>query len=92
LPLSGPYSQLQSSQLIEATSHDGTVCGLRFTPDGQQLLSTGNDERLRCWCARTGAKSFTHYLGTKGRSKRGVQMAVVQPGSARNAVGLSTYS
>jgi WD40 repeat protein len=38
VPLAGPYSQLQNSRFVEACSHHGVVCGLRFSPDGQQVM------------------------------------------------------
>ena len=35
-------------------AHNGTVNGLRFTHDGQDLVSLGHDEEMRVWDLETG--------------------------------------
>ena len=39
-------------------AHDGTVNGLRFTGDGQYLVSLGHDEKMRVWDLETGLNTL----------------------------------
>jgi len=74
-----PKEELYSKNM--ATAHNGTITGLCFTPDGQYLLSTGTDGRLRCWNTKTGANTLANYPSTENRFKNGNQMAVSANGA-----------
>lgn len=59
-----------------ATAHNGTVTGLSFTSDGQFLLSTGTDNRLKCWNSSSGVNTLVNFPETKNFSKSSTQMAI----------------
>lgn len=48
-----------SASLIAA--HEGAVNGMTFTQDGQQLVTTGRDQRVRMWKTATGKNSLVNY-------------------------------
>lgn len=64
------------SKTSSALSHNGSISALSFTPDGQFLLSTGLDSKLRCWNTTTGMNTMVNYSGIKNNSRHGNQMAV----------------
>jgi len=73
--------QLNSREVISGTApvcsaHDGVVNGLAFTPDGLFLLSSGTDNRLRCWNTADGRNTLTTYPSVMNRVKTGMQMAM----------------
>jgi len=51
------------------SSHGGGVTHLRFTEDGQELLSSGTDKRLRLWDCTTGKNTLMHYPETANGNK-----------------------
>jgi WD40 repeat protein len=44
----------QTVLVIESGGHTGTVRSVHFTPDGRELISTGNDQTIRVWDTRSG--------------------------------------
>ncbi|KAG5841314.1 DNA excision repair protein ERCC-8 [Anguilla anguilla] len=73
-----------SSEAVN-TAHNGRVNGLRFTPDGLHLLSTGTDDRMRLWNSATGANTLVNYGKVENDSRKGLQVAVSQGCSAEFA-------
>jgi len=70
-----------NNQLSTATAHNGTVNSLCFTPDGRYLLSSGSDDRMRCWNISTGENTLVNFVGTKNSSKSCMQMCVSPDGT-----------
>ena len=70
-----------------AKSHDGAVTSLCFTPDGNHLLSSGSDRRIRLWDMCTGLNKLVHYAGVNNCSaKMPGNLAVAQCGGAWESV------
>lgn len=42
-------------------AHVGACNGVSWTDDGEHLVTTGHDERIRLWSAATGANALAHY-------------------------------
>jgi DNA excision repair protein ERCC-8 len=68
-----PQKDLAKSSL--AIAHDGTVNGLLFTPDGNSLLSTGTDNRMRCWNTATGMNTLVNYPNIQNSGINSIQIA-----------------
>lgn len=45
----------------EARAHNGVVTGVRWTSDGNHLVTSGQDARIRIWDAFTGANTLVHF-------------------------------
>jgi len=69
------YNYFENANSIQK-AHDGAVTSVVFTVTGNQLLSTGRDNRLRLWDIFTGTNQLVNYAGTKNVSKVGNMMAV----------------
>lgn len=90
----GDYSQVDCSSYTQ--SHAGPVSSLRFTPDGNYIVSASPTDGLRLWDVQSG-KRFgallpTRYLGPTSsnphpldRMQRSVPMQITQPGSFKSA-------
>eukprot|EP00040_Diaphanoeca_grandis_P009853 m.50431 g.50431 ORF g.50431 m.50431 type:complete len:384 (-) comp21297_c1_seq1:52-1203(-) len=57
-------------------AHDGAVNGLQYTHDGEHLLSTGNDGRLRVWDANTGQNTLLNIAGFNNKSSKNITFCV----------------
>ncbi|CEL94633.1 unnamed protein product [Vitrella brassicaformis CCMP3155] len=57
-------------------AHDGRVTSVRFTTDGQYVLSSGTDGHVRLWDALTGGNCFVHFGQTKNKQSLGTTFAV----------------
>jgi DNA excision repair protein ERCC-8 len=62
------------------TAHNGAVTGLSFTPNGKYLMSTGTDNRLRCWDAYYGTNTLVNYVSIKNHFQNGCQLTVSPDG------------
>lgn len=56
-----------------ARAHNGPVNGVRFTPDGNHIVTCGHDARIRVWDASTGANMLVHF-GPRIRNSRFEEM------------------
>lgn len=61
-PISAPASH-QSRQPFsrQARAHNGAVTGVRWTLNGDYLVTAGQDARIRVWDASTGANTLAHF-------------------------------
>jgi WD40 repeat protein len=59
-----------------ATSHNGAVSGVVFTPDGSRVLTTGTDNHMRSWDAETGKCGDVHFSGVRNRAAFSTQLCV----------------
>ncbi|KAB5539560.1 WD repeat protein [Coniochaeta sp. 2T2.1] len=56
------YAELQQRGIrISARAHTGAVNGLTWTDDGEFIVSTGHDQRIRVWDAATGANTLASF-------------------------------
>jgi len=63
-------------------SHDGIVNGIHFTPDGNFLLSSGTDNRLKLWDIVSGKNTLVNFSDTKNTAnQRALQFAVSKDGN-----------
>ena len=64
-PLLMSLDQLNATPAARASgshmAHTSGVCGVRFTPDGMNILSLGCDNRLVLWDAATGRNQLVNY-------------------------------
>jgi DNA excision repair protein ERCC-8 len=69
-------------------AHTGSITSLAFTPDGGRfLVSSGNDDKIRLWNAKTGEHLFVNYLHAKSASlRRGMTMAFAQEQDAFSTI------
>jgi cell division cycle protein 20 (cofactor of APC complex) len=51
--------RIASSRQAVLSGHEGDICGLKWSPDGTQLASGGNDNAVNIWDARTSAARYT---------------------------------
>ena len=79
-------------------AHQLGVTGLRFTPDGLFLLSSGLDQRLRLWDVLSGARKLVNYPGIVNHFQTGSQIAVSSDGevvyhpSGRHVQGYAVHT
>ena len=90
----GDYSQVECSSYTQ--SHAGPLSSLKFTPDGNYIVSASPTDGLKLWDVQSG-KQFgtllpTRYLGPSAscpnpldRMQRTVPMQITQPGSFKSA-------
>ncbi|EGG16870.1 WD40 repeat-containing protein [Cavenderia fasciculata] len=57
-------------------AHNGYVTSIVWTKNGQALLSTGNDSKIRRWDMTTGKNTFTDFPNSINGSKLSNQMAL----------------
>eukprot|EP00501_MAST-03F_sp_TOSAG23-6_P002677 GSMAST32.ASY1.ANO1.2824.1 assembled CDS len=69
------------SQNRSRYAHDGAITALRWLPNGQHILSYGNDSRMRLW-NRKGYNMQAHYADTVNNQKKGSGFAVASPTSS----------
>lgn len=62
------------------TTHDGSVNGVAFTPDGLHLATIGTDQKLTLWNTWSGKKFTTRYPPLSHIKKRSVKFALVEGG------------
>jgi DNA excision repair protein ERCC-8 len=58
------------------TAHTGAVNGLAFTADGQHLVSTGTDSRVRLWRLHDSKNMFVNYTGVQNSVARHVAVCI----------------
>jgi hypothetical protein len=63
------------------TAHDGAINSIVPTPDGLFWLTSGGDDRIRCWNASTHKNMLTHYPHASNPAKKAIQVAISQDGS-----------
>jgi WD40 repeat protein len=62
-------NHLCHADLLTLRGHDSPICGLSFSPDGQQLVSAGVDQTVKVWDGSNGKIVFTQTgPGTRDRS------------------------
>ena len=88
------YSQVENCSFVQ--SHAGPVCNLKYTPDGNHIVSVSNADGMKLWDVQSG-KGFgsvqpTRYLGPSmsnprviDRTQRNVPMTITQPYGRRSA-------
>lgn len=69
----------------ELTGHTGPVSGLRFRPDGKELVSVSQDKSLRLWNVATGAETHRFELVQPIQAVEWVRSAVSPPGPGQAA-------
>lgn len=57
-------------------SHDASVNALTFTHDGQFLLSSGNDNRMKLWRAGDGSNTLVNFGRVKNHAFHAHQIAI----------------
>jgi DNA excision repair protein ERCC-8 len=72
----GEESPRRSFANAAARAHGGPVNSLSFTPDGLYLITSGADNRLRCWDVWKGENTLVNYLGTINRRRFPFKMAI----------------
>lgn len=63
------------------TSHDGKVNGITFLENGQRLISTGRDNKVRLWDVRTGHNELINYPKVKNKCSKKLGITVSNFGS-----------
>lgn len=58
------------------TAHTGSVNGLAFTADGEHLVSTGTDSRVRLWRMSDCQNMFVNYAGIQNAVTRHVTVCI----------------
>jgi len=72
----------KNSKIDAFVSHDGIVNGIHFTPDGNFLLSSGSDNRLKLWDILSGKNTLVNFSEIKNTAKkRALQFAVSKDGN-----------
>ena len=65
-------------------AHVGPCNGVAWTPDGEEIVTVGHDERIRVWEAGTGRNTLVHFgAGVRNRRMAGVQPVVVAEGGRK---------
>jgi DNA excision repair protein ERCC-8 len=64
-------------------AHSGAVNGIVWSDDGQYLVSTGHDERMRVWDMTSGANTLAHF----GSGLKNTQRTALYPLLAPRVVG-----
>lgn len=77
----GSSSMLQSNNNNNKTAHDGAINSIVPTPDGLFWLTSGGDNRIRCWNSSTHKNMLTHYPHASNPAKKAIQVAISQDGS-----------
>ncbi|KAJ6007809.1 hypothetical protein N7540_011785 [Penicillium herquei] len=54
-------SQIRPAYSRNARAHSGPVTGIRWTSNGRQLVTAGQDARIRVWDAASGANTLAHF-------------------------------
>jgi WD40 repeat protein len=65
---------------INKMAHDGAINSIVPTPDGLFWLTSGGDDRIRCWDASTHKNMLTHYPHASNSAKKAMQVAISQDG------------
>ena len=80
-PLLMSFDQLNATSTTRASSgsqvaHTSGVCGVRYTPDGMNILSLGCDNRLVLWDAFTGRNQLVNYPNIRQSTCNTVKLAI----------------
>ncbi|EER22960.1 hypothetical protein D8B26_004246 [Coccidioides posadasii str. Silveira] len=59
-------------------AHNGAVTGVRWSPQGDFIITAGQDSRLRVWDATTGANTLVHF-GPRIRNSASMHLAERAP-------------
>ncbi|KAK2767564.1 hypothetical protein FQN54_003722 [Arachnomyces sp. PD_36] len=62
----------------DSRAHNGIVTGVRWTSDGNHLVTSGQDGRIRVWDASTGANTLVHF-GPRVRNSASSNLAERAP-------------
>ncbi|WPH03827.1 Hypothetical protein R9X50_00671000 [Acrodontium crateriforme] len=60
-------------------AHTGAVNGISWTEDGQYLISTGHDERMRVWNMSTGANTLANFGPVIKNGHKGNLSPIIPP-------------
>ncbi|GFO05103.1 DNA excision repair protein ercc-8 [Plakobranchus ocellatus] len=63
------------------TTHDGSVNGVEFTPDGHHLLTIGTDQKMYAWDTSSGKKLAMRYPTLSHIKRRSVKFCLTKSGS-----------
>ncbi|KAJ5759059.1 hypothetical protein N7520_006215 [Penicillium odoratum] len=55
------FSQARPAFSRHARAHNGAVTGVRWTSNGSQLVTVGQDSRIRVWDTASGANTLVHF-------------------------------
>lgn len=61
-------------------AHVGACNGVAWTDDGNHLVTTGHDERVRLWRAATGANTLSHFGPTIKNAHLSALLPLIPPG------------
>lgn len=72
--------RIRDHQVSSLEAHQGEVCGLKWSPNGEQLASGGNDNLLHIWDARGGlaAPTLQHTLNSHTAAVKAIAWAPFQ--------------
>ncbi|KAI1908814.1 hypothetical protein LOZ65_006600 [Ophidiomyces ophidiicola] len=62
----------------DSRAHNGAVTGIRWSPLGNYIITSGQDSRLRVWDANTGANTLMHF-GPRVRNSASLHLAERAP-------------
>ncbi|KAI5306147.1 hypothetical protein KEM56_002090 [Ascosphaera pollenicola] len=77
-PFSTAKGSLRGSALRSHRAHNGPVTGVRWTDDGNYLVTAGQDSRIRVWNCSNGANTLVHF-GPRVRNKSSLHLAERAP-------------
>ncbi|EGC35768.1 hypothetical protein DICPUDRAFT_151851 [Dictyostelium purpureum] len=74
------YSHNQGVRREVPFAHNGTITSLAWTPDGEHIVSTGNDSKIHLWDVQKGKKVLVDYPHSHNVNKIPNQMSLSSDG------------
>ncbi|EEP77380.1 conserved hypothetical protein [Uncinocarpus reesii 1704] len=77
-PSAPPVFRPRKPFVRESRAHNGAVTGIRWTPRGDFIITSGQDSRLRVWDVTSGANTLVHF-GPRIRNSASLHLAERAP-------------